>query len=241
MDEVTFDWVAGKAAGILQIDGLVSTEVVELLLTKLEPIYGTVAKQGKTLGGLDTSTKYCMDLGLSESNAKENGYEWDREYAYIEDSLTESLTAAVNYYKSKVRALYGWNDIMDTGFNIQMYPKFYGRYMEHVDSAPSDHRSAPRVLAAIFYLNDVNVGGQTSFVDYGLSVVPKVGRLILFPAIWTHTHKAEVPISDDKWIINTFLVSSEAVEMVGHYDSHLEQQRNEQDHDHPHPHPHPHD
>lgn len=235
MDDVRFEWLAGRASGILQVDGLVPVETVRHLLDKLAPIYGTVSRQGKTLGGLDTSTKYSMDLGLSEANAVENGYEWDKDFAHIEQELTLSLTAAVNYYKSKVRSLYQWNDIEDTGFNIQMYPRMFGRYVEHVDSAPSDYRSVTRVLAALFYLNDVEVGGETSFEDFGVSVSPREGRLVLFPALWTHTHKAEVPLSDDKWIINTFLVSGTAMDMVRTYES-----RDDHGHQHDHPHPHLH-
>jgi hypothetical protein len=229
MDNVGFRWLGGPQTGILVIDGLVGEETVGRLLEKIAPIYATTAKQGRTLGGLDTATKYSMDLGLSEHNAAESGYEWDEEYADIEQSLTLSLTIAVNYYKSKVRSLYSWNDIEDTGFNIQMYPAYFGRYVEHVDSSPADTRSISRVLAALFYLNDVDLGGETSFPDHGLEVKPRAGRLVLFPALWTHTHKAEVPLSGDKWIINTFLVSGTAMNMVRHYEA-----RDERHHHHDH-------
>lgn len=214
MANVSFNWASGPHSGILIIDGLVNKDVTDLLITKLSKIYDEVSTQGQTMGGVDATTKFSMDLGLSSTNASQSGYQWDDEFSYIESSITTALTGAVNYYKSKVKALYAWNDIEDTGFNIQKYPARYGKYIDHVDSSPADFRSSPRVLAAITYLNGVEVGGETTFPDYGVSVSPVSGRLVLFPASWTHTHRGEVPISGDKWIINTFLVSSTLMNVI---------------------------
>jgi hypothetical protein len=71
----------------------------------------------------------------------------------------------------------------------------------HVDVV--DHQTSKRFLSFLFYLNDVDEGGQTVF-DFG-HVVPKCGRLIMFPPLWMYPHKGEIPLSNQKYIMSTYL------------------------------------
>ena len=57
----------------------------------------------------------------------------------------------------------------------------------------------------MFYLNDVKEGGETEFYHQKIKIKPKAGTLVLFPAGFTHTHKGNMPISNDKYIITTWL------------------------------------
>jgi prolyl 4-hydroxylase len=71
----------------------------------------------------------------------------------------------------------------------------------HVDVM--DYTSARRYLAFLWYLNDVNDGGETLFVDK--SIRPKVGTLLIFPPLWMFPHKGTKPISNPKYILSTYL------------------------------------
>ena len=71
----------------------------------------------------------------------------------------------------------------------------------HVDSA-SMH-SAKRFLAFFWYLNDVELGGETVFMD--TAIRPKKGRLVIFPPFWMFPHKGAAPISDEKFLISSYL------------------------------------
>jgi hypothetical protein len=71
----------------------------------------------------------------------------------------------------------------------------------HVDV--TDYESSRRFLSFIFYLNDVEDGGETVFED--LIISPKIGRLIIFPPLWMYPHKGKAPISNSKYILNTYL------------------------------------
>jgi len=62
-----------------------------------------------------------------------------------------------------------------------------------------------RVLTVQWYLNTVEEGGETEFAEHGLKVKPVVGRLITFPPVWTHFHRAMPPVSEPKYIMNTWL------------------------------------
>jgi hypothetical protein len=68
-----------------------------------------------------------------------------------------------------------------------------------------DYASARRFLVCFFYLNSVEEGGETVFPDYNTSIEPQRGRLAIFPPFWTHPHQAQPAISDDKYIVGTYL------------------------------------
>jgi hypothetical protein len=75
-----------------------------------------------------------------------------------------------------------------------------GFYNPHVDH----HDSSPRVAAALLYLNDVEEGGETHFVNFGIEVKPKAGTLVLFPGNYPYLHGAKTPISGDKFVVVTW-------------------------------------
>jgi hypothetical protein len=65
-------------------------------------------------------------------------------------------------------------------------------------------QSAARQISVIVYLNDVEQGGETEFSHYNVSVKPKKGSILMFPAFWTHPHKGVAPQSQDKYIMVTW-------------------------------------
>jgi len=71
------------------------------------------------------------------------------------------------------------------------------QFAPHVDVG--DYASARRFLAFFMYLNTVDKGGETEFVD-GTLIKPEQGKLMLFPATWTYIHQGRPPISNTKYI-----------------------------------------
>lgn len=63
-----------------------------------------------------------------------------------------------------------------------------------------------RYLVFLWYLNDVEEGGETEFADLGLKIAPKTGRLIVFPPYWMFQHAGLPPRSNDKYILSTYLL-----------------------------------
>ena len=49
-------------------------------------------------------------------------------------------------------------------------------------------------------------GGETEFIDLNIKLKPSQGRLIIFPPYWMYKHQGKVPISNAKYIINTFAI-----------------------------------
>lgn len=65
---------------------------------------------------------------------------------------------------------------------------------------------ANRYLVFLWYLNDVEEGGETQFPDIGVSVAPRTGRLVVFPPYWMFQHAGLPPRSGDKYILSTYLL-----------------------------------
>ena len=60
--------------------------------------------------------------------------------------------------------------------------------------------SSSRVLAWTLYLNDVEDGGETEFLYQSKRIEPKTGKLVIWPATFTHTHRGNPPLKGDKYI-----------------------------------------
>ena len=85
----------------------------------------------------------------------------------------------------------------------------YDRFDPHVDVL--NYETARRFLAFFIYLNDVEEGGETEFVNLykpGTYVPFKVeaqrGRLLMFPPLWPWYHAGRKPISNNKYIIHSY-------------------------------------
>lgn len=58
-----------------------------------------------------------------------------------------------------------------------------------------------RIIAWTVFLNDVEEGGETEFLHQGIRVKPTKGTMCFFPTGFTHTHRGNPPISNEKYIL----------------------------------------
>ena len=88
---------------------------------------------------------------------------------------------------------------------IQKYKKGEGHYSSwHIEI--ENLGSSKRVFSMIVYLNDVYEGGETQFLYPGISVKPKKGSLVIFPSAYPFVHRGVKPVSNDKYIIATWII-----------------------------------
>ena len=66
-----------------------------------------------------------------------------------------------------------------------------------------------RKLVIQLYLNTIEEGGETEFLYINKRIKAEQGRLIIFPAAFTHTHRGNPPIGQDKYIVSTWAVSQD--------------------------------
>ena len=63
----------------------------------------------------------------------------------------------------------------------------------------------------MLYLNTVQEGGETEFLYKSLRVQPKAGRFVLWPSGYTHTHRGNPPLNQDKYILTGWAEQSELI------------------------------
>jgi prolyl 4-hydroxylase len=87
-------------------------------------------------------------------------------------------------------------------FRIKKYnPETEDQFDTHVDVI--DYASSRRFLSFMWYLNDVDNGGETVFEN--LTIRPKQGSMLVFPPLWTFPHRGNPPVSNLKYIMSTYL------------------------------------
>lgn len=84
-------------------------------------------------------------------------------------------------------------------FKIQKTRVGGGYHVWHFENGA--RQFASRILAWSVYLNEVTEGGETEFLYQHKRYRPTEGTLLIWPAGFTHTHRGNPPLSNDKYII----------------------------------------
>lgn len=84
-------------------------------------------------------------------------------------------------------------------FKIQKTKIGGGYHIWHYESG--NREVCQRLLTWILYLNDVHEGGETEFLYQHMRVKPEQGTLVIWPAAFTHTHRGNPPLSNEKYIV----------------------------------------
>lgn len=153
--------------------------------------------QGKTAGGLNLESKNSIDLTIRPRELQLADHQPIRDYL-------EALFACHQDY------LQQWPFLQNvipkaeiSSFNIQRYEP--GGHFLKLHSERTTLATSHRVLAWMTYLNDVDDGGATYFAHQDLEVQPQKGKTLIWPAEWTHAHKANVLNAGRKYIITGWL------------------------------------
>lgn len=153
--------------------------------------------EGVTSLGLNKLIKNTIDLHLmNEKDFREEALEIDNELHKINSKNLENYLKEINFLNN--------SSFIDHGFQIQKYTKNEGFYIEHVDQKIDCEKRNHRVLTYLYYLNDVEEGGETVFLK-NHKIKPEAGKLVIFPATWCYPHEALKPISNDKYIVTGWL------------------------------------
>ena len=81
-------------------------------------------------------------------------------------------------------------------YNLQKYTDDEGYFALHCEHGSIDPH---RMLVWMIYLNDAKCG--TEFPVQKKTVKPKTGRLVVWPAAWTHPHRGVTPNIGEKYIL----------------------------------------
>ena len=135
-----------------------------------------------------------------------------KEWESVQNGMLELFQDYIVRYKS------------DCNIRNKQWPKEYGyeairmkrylnndldRFDPHVDVL--DYETSRRFLAFFIYVNDVEQGGETKFLNLykpgtyiPFTVTPKRGRLLMFPPMWPWYHAGLKPESGKKYLIHSY-------------------------------------
>jgi hypothetical protein len=179
--------------------------IVEIL-NSLDPVFchGVIAKfeqdadkgRGESASGAD-GVKKSTDLHIT-SKPDEWGAEDKVFFSALGQGLQAYSRAMTERFPTTPVSIYSGLDHMITDSGYQIQRTEVGEYF-HWHSDNLFESGTSRVLAYIWYLNDVGVGGETEFIN-GAKVRPEQGKLVLFPTTWTYVHRGVSPVSGTKYI-----------------------------------------
>lgn len=159
----------------------------------------------------------CIDDVLSKdeceiliNQSKQNltsGFHKDWMYEYVDYTtefafLVEAASKVVNSYKESFPEInlteHPWSL---NKFRLKHFPPNYGFtkwHSEHTVDFPY------RIACILFYLTDHECG--TEFYNSKETIKSKVGRAIIFPTSWTHTHRGQIcPEGKSRYIISSYI------------------------------------
>jgi len=166
--------------------------------------------EGVTQAGLNKDIKDTTDFVIPKINEK-----WSKIHDFLEKELKTNLKKyyiQLNKYdeksgysnngqkSSKKYKMLNYEKFEAANFMMQRYIKNTGRYIYHDDFAIEYNNSRRRIVTYLWYLNDVEEGGETEFWG-NYKIKPEKGKLLLFPACWTFPHCGKMPLSNNKYII----------------------------------------
>ena len=131
-------------------------------------------------------------------------WEVDPQTLFTNKTSVDLLIAdALNKYTPSYRESYPSVDNLDSWnvcniYNIQKYDPGDGYHALHCESCNS--ATVHRVMAWMIYLNTVTDEGGTYFSAYDKTLEAKEGRLVIWPAHFTHQHKGVVSKTQTKYI-----------------------------------------
>jgi prolyl 4-hydroxylase len=94
---------------------------------------------------------------------------------------------------------------------------YHYSYEEHHDyiylteNLELERQEGHRILTVFLYLNNVEAGGGTAFTHLDITVMPEVGKLLLWPSVldgspkeidWRTEHEAEIVLKGQKYGAN---------------------------------------
>lgn len=144
----------------------------------------------------------------------------------VDDSAYDLITSG--FYNTELSLPYVSNEFLDIFFKecYSLYVKKYsilnnfqrhniydiklqktsigqGYHIWHTENMHMHSRN--RICVFSLYLNDVKDGGETEFLYQSKRFKPIKNRLLIWPAGYTHVHRGNPPLSNDKYIVTGWI------------------------------------
>ena len=188
---------------------------------------------GRTGNGVDTTQKLSQDIYLNQHaefqpalntilhTCADHITEYISKYFF---SLISGISLTVRHPKTQQPVILTADNFEEVGkpnafnlikylfnlapINAQRYEQGkgnYGYWHSEIYPQPGENKALHRVLLFLIYLNDVEDGGETDFYYQNKSIKPKAGTMVIAPCGFTHTHRGNIPISSNKYVLTSWV------------------------------------
>ena len=173
-------------------DNALTKKECEMIINRFETKDKHRQKKVNTnIEGTDKILKTCSQISFNFS---------DYDDAFYHRMVVNAIKRKFHLYRKKYPYLeYGSTSCgfnLTSYYNLQKYTDgegYFPLHCEHGSLGPY------RMLVWMFYLNDAKSG--TIFPSQKKTLKPKTGRLVIWPAAWTHVHKGVTPNVGEKYIL----------------------------------------
>ena len=141
-------------------------------------------------GGTPTLEKEDMSMGMDKYIIKELSLtnEFNEFFKFLNTDIIRNYTDKIPHLNNPVAH----------EAKIQNTHPGQGYHVWHCEWTNDLPR---RVLAWALFLNDVDEGGETEFLYQSKRIAPKFNRFVCWPAGWTHIHRGNPPLSNEKYVV----------------------------------------
>jgi len=151
--------------------------------------------EGYVGGGINHDVKESLDFNIGQ----ENDSTVKRLYGDKLDNIIDKMIDEMYRYMDKFPIFLNTTVNIDS-YNIQKYLPGQGFKSWHYESTSQ----SIRLFVWMIYLNDVEDGG-TEFMFQRHTEPAEQGKLLFFPADWTHTHRGQVSNTKTKYILTGWI------------------------------------
>ena len=152
-------------------------------------VYGIGDRMSEVINDKDVMDS--TGIGFSIYENPEDARALSEYLIYLELSIKEY---EYKYHQAGHMANYGITELI----NLQTYDPGGGFKTWHCERSGITQQT--RCLVFMTYLNDVEEGGETEFLYQHKRIKAEKGKILIFPASFTHTHRGNPPISNKKYI-----------------------------------------
>jgi len=162
-----------------------------------------LARSGQSGMGVNHEVKNSTDLNLLDYPELADKYSEVINQVF-NTTLTDEYLGGMPYQEEFDKNMLFHSPTFYELFQVQKYKQDQGHYNGwHAETG--DFEMSRRLFVFILYLNDVEKGGETELLYTRTKVTPKKGSLLIHPASYPFVHKGHVPVSNDKYILTTWL------------------------------------
>ena len=173
-------------------------------------------------GKLKTDDLRKKDTEIGFDPSYEKNEIWGDKVCFLIDEMAKYINVYIDKYSfpdnifpdKSMNGLAGISPLMiEADFNMQKFEPNEGFKQWHTETV-SDRNSYRQIVWSI-YLNTINEKGGTEFKFQNHKCAAEQGKLVMWPAGWTHFHKSEIAPKEVKYIITGWVMYKETGGSIG--------------------------